>query len=218
MAKKKEKKKKVKPPMKDKERPKPKRKRGARKKFFEASIPLTSTKVDLYGYEPEDFVGNVVKIDLTKSLRGKSLELRSRINLKGDELTGELLSISLIPSYVKRVMRRGTDYVEDSFDVESKDNKLKIKPFMITRKRVSRAIRREIRNKARKHLETKIKTRTTSEIFSEIMANKLQKELSLKIKKTYPLALCEIRVLEILGPVEKPAKKAKEDDKKEEGQ
>ena len=38
--------------------------------------------------------------------------------------------------------------------------------------------------------------------FNEIITNKIQKELSLKIKKIYPLALCEIRRFEVL-PVKK---------------
>ena len=31
------------------------------------------------------------------------------------------------------------------------------------------------------------------------MTNKLQKELSFKLKKIYPLALCEIRIFKIVG-------------------
>jgi ribosomal protein S3AE len=178
-------------------------KKGAKKKFFEVEIPLTATKVHLYNYSPEDIDGSVVKLDLTKILRGKSLELRSKVKLEDKKLTGELLSLRLVPSYVKRVMRRGTDYVEDSFDATCKDAKLKIKPFMITRKRVSRAIRNAIRIAAKKHIIAKVKSRDTKEIFSEIMTNKFQKELSLKIKKIYPLALCEIRTLVVLEKIEK---------------
>lgn len=215
MAKKSKKQKPKKPEPKQKEKTKPRRKRGARKKFFEADIPLTATKVHLYGYSPEELEGNIVKLDLSKNLRGKNLELRTKIILKNEKLTGELLSLKLMPIYIRKIMRRGTDYVEDSFLIECKDAKLRVKPFMITRKRVSRAVQRAIRNNARKHLESKIKARTYEEIFSEIMAGKLQKDLSLKIKKTYPLALCEIRIIEILGPVEKKKPETKKDDKKE---
>jgi len=51
-----------------------------------------------------------------------------------------------------------------------------------------------LRLTARQHLEVHLTTRTSKELFSEVMTNKLQKELSLKLKKIYPLALCEIRV------------------------
>jgi len=65
---------------------------------------------------------------------------------------------------------------------------------MITRNKVSRAVRQSLRLTARQHLEVHLTTRTSKELFSEVMTNKLQKELSLKLKKIYPLALCEIRV------------------------
>jgi len=185
---------------------KPKRKKTVRKKFFEVSIPLTSVKVHLYSYSPEDLVNNIVKIDLTKMMRGKNVELRAKVKLDNGELVGVLTSLQLLPIYLRRVIRRGTDYVEDSFEVNCKDSKLRIKPFMITRKRVSRAVRKAIRDTAKKHLESKIKVRTTKEIFSEIMTNKLQKELSLKIKKIYPLSLCEIRMLNVIEYLKKEDK------------
>ena len=185
---------------------KPKRKKGARKKFFEVKIPLTATKIYLYSYSPEDLEGNVIKLDLTKNLRGKNLEFKARIKLNKNELTGELISLHLLPSYIRKVMRRGTDYIEDSFEETSKDARIKIKPLMITRKRVSRAVRKAIRENARKYLQARIKSRNTEELFSEIMTSKLQKELSLKIKKIYPLAFCEIRIIKVIRKTESKSK------------
>jgi ribosomal protein S3AE len=186
-------------------------KKGARKKFFQVEVPLTTTKIHLYGYTPEDMENKVIKLDLTKSLRGKGLELKAVVKLKNDKLVGELSSLKLAPSYIKRSMRRVSDYTEDSFEVECKDAKLRIKPFMIARKRVSRKVLKAIREAARKHIETKIKVRTSDEIFSEIMSNKFQKELSLKVKKVYPLALCEIRMLQVLEKIEKKPKAEKKE-------
>ena len=47
------------------------------------------------------------------------------------------------------------------------------------------------------------------------MRNKLQKHLSLKFKKIYPLSLCEIRVLEIKTPIKKEEKTKEKAEKKE---
>jgi ribosomal protein S3AE len=190
--------------------PTKKRKASARKKFFEMTVPLTSTKVKLYGYEAEELVGGIVKLDLSRSLRGKNVELRAKVILEDEKLTGDLLSISLIPSHVKRMVRRGTDYVEDSFFANCKDSKLIVKPLIVTRNRVSKKVRNEIRKAARKFLESHITIRNSKEIFSEIMTNKIQKALSSKVKKVYPPALCEIRFLEVkekITPAQKAAKK-----------
>jgi len=185
-------------------------KKQVKKSFFEVSAPLISQKIHLYGPSPEALEGNRVKIDLTKSLRGKSLELKLKIKNNDGALVGIPESLELVVSYIRRVMRKGTDYVEDSFETECKDALVRVKPLLITRKRVSRAVLNAIRELAKKHLISHLKTRDASELFSDIMANKLQKSLSLKIKKVYPLALCEIRVFKILGPLSKEEKSKKE--------
>ena len=110
------------------------------------------------------------------------------------DLEAEPVSLELMGSYVRRMMRLGIDYVEDSFKAEMKDGKAIIKPFMITRNKVSRAVRKELRNNAKKFLEDYLKTRTAREAFTEIITNKVQKELFIRLKKVYPLALCEIRI------------------------
>lgn len=167
--------------------------KGAKKKFFEVKVPLTSTKVHVYGSSPEELEGRVVRIDMTRSLRGKNLEMKAKLKNVNGAIEGTPISLEIMQSYIRRSVRKGTDYVEDSFEVDCKDAKLRIKPFMITRKRVSRAVRNALREGAKKHLESHVKVRTAEEIFSEITSNKIQKEISLKLKKVYPLALCEIR-------------------------
>lgn len=167
--------------------------KGTKKKFFEVKVPLTATKVHVYGATPEELEGRVVRIDMTRSLRGKNLEMKAKvINNKG-VLEGKPISLEVMPSYIRRSVRKGTDYVEDSFETDCKDAKLRIKPFMITRKRVSRAVRNALRENAKRHLESHVKVRTAEEVFSEITSNKIQKDISIKLKKVYPLALCEIR-------------------------
>ncbi len=182
-------------------------KKGVKKKFFEVQIPLTATKVKLYAINEDALHNSVVKIDMTKNLRGKNVELRARVLLSEGKLDSELMSMIIVPSYIRRIMRRGIDYVEDSFEMSCKDAKFRIKPFMITRSHVSRTVRNEIRTTARKFLESQLNIKSIKEIFSEIMTNKLQKNLSLKVKKIYPLAFCEIRWIEVIG---KPEKKKEE--------
>lgn len=187
-------------------------KKIVKKKFFEVSVPLTATKVKLYAVNQEELDNKVITLDMTKSLKGKNIELKAKTSLNEGKIESELVSMVLIPSYIRRIMRRGIDYVEDSFKTSSKDSELLIKPFMITRNHVSRAVRREIRNTAKKFIESYARIKTSRELFSEIMTNKLQKAISLKVKKVYPLAFCEIRWVEVIGP----AKKTKESENQEE--
>jgi len=175
-----------------------KTKKSARKSFFEVKVPLTAAKAYVYGNSVEEIDGKVIKIDLTRNLKGKNFELRLRARNINGVLQGEPISLELIGSYIRRAMRKGIDYVEDSFVTEIKEGKARVKIFLITRNKVSRAVRRELRNLARKHLETYLKSRSALEIFSELMTNKIQKELFLKLKKIYPLSFCEVRVFEVI--------------------
>ena len=108
------------------------------------------------------------------------------------------ISAVLVGSYIRRMMRKGADYVEDSFITDCRDIRAVVKPFLITRNKVSRAVRKELRDRAKSYIQSYFKTRTAHELFSDIITNKFQKELSLKLKKIYPLALCEIRVFKIV--------------------
>jgi ribosomal protein S3AE len=169
-----------------------------RKSFIEVSAPMTSAKLHVYCNSADEMVGKTITLDMTRALRGKSFELVLRLEKDGDKLIGQPISLSLAGSFIRRSMRKSADYVEDSFIAETKEGKVRIKPFMITRSRVSRAVLREIRSNARKLLEAYVRIKTPKELFSDLMTNKIQKELSMKLKKVYPLAFCEIRVFEIV--------------------
>ncbi|MBI2451460.1 hypothetical protein HYV50_00100 [Candidatus Pacearchaeota archaeon] len=173
-------------------------KKNIKKTFHEVTAPLTAEKIYLYATNKEDLINKTIKLDLTKKLRGKSLELKLRIKKEGEKLLGTPESIELAGAYIRRAMHKGIDYVEDSFEIECKDCFVRIKPLLLTRKRVSRSVLKALRENTKKNIESLIKTRFSQEIFSDIITNKLQKQLSLKLKKIYPLALCEIRIFQIL--------------------
>jgi len=174
-----------------------KSKKTVKKSFYEVEAPLTATKISLYGASQEELVGKVIRLDLTKNLRGKNLELKLKVKNSEKGLYGEPVSVQLMTPYIKRAVRKGTDYSEDSFQIECKDCVARIKPLLITRRRVSRSILKALRENANKFLIAYTKTRDGEELVGEIISNKLQKQLSQKLKKIYPLSLCEIRMFVI---------------------
>jgi ribosomal protein S3AE len=184
---------------------KQKAKKIMKKSFFEVSAPMITTKIQLYSTSPEALDNKTVKIDLTKNLRGKNLILTLRIKNENGKLVSIPETLQLENSYIRKAMRRGTDYVEDSFQVQCRDSVVRIKPLLITRKRVSRAILKALRETAQKNIEVYLKTRNSQEIISDIITNKLQKNLLPKLKKVYPLALCEIRMFDVISQ-EQPSK------------
>jgi len=160
-------------------------------------MPLINKQTQLQAFESKEIEGRFINYDLTRMLKGKSVMLRLKVKTDGEKLTSIPQQIKIMPYFLKRMVRKGTNYVEDSFSTECKDAKIRIKPFLVTRRKVSRAVRKALREKAREELTNYIKDKQSEELFSELLRNNLQRELSLKLKKIYPLSLCEIRILKI---------------------
>jgi len=164
-----------------------------KKKFFEVDIPLINQKINVFSYDLDSLQGKIIKYDLTRILKGKNVEATIVIEKVNDQLVGKLTGIVLTPSFIARMMRKSISYVEDSFEV----NSMIIKPYMLTRKRVHRSVRRALRNETKKFICDHAKNLSHEELFHDILSGKLQKLLASHLKKIYPLAFCEIRVAKL---------------------
>lgn len=178
-----------------------------KKRFFEVNMPIIKRQTQLQAFEEKELVGRNIIYDLTRMNRGKGMLIKLKVKIEKEELTSIPTEIKLMPFYLRRMVRKGTNYVEDSFSAECKDSIIRIKPFLITRRKVSRRVRKALRNKAREELINYVKSKNSKDLFEEILRNQIQKPLSLKLKKIYPLSLCEIRILKVEKFLEKTEKK-----------
>ncbi|MCX6748824.1 MAG: hypothetical protein NT076_04425 [Candidatus Pacearchaeota archaeon] len=174
-----------------------------KKKFFQVDLPLVDQKAELLAYHEENLAGRTIKLDLTRKLRGKSLEITFALKSENEKIIAVPKRLLLLGYFIRRAVRKGIDYVEDSFKANCKDAELIIKPFLIARKKVSRAIRNALRVKAKEAILETIKNLSYEELFSEILQGKFQRNLLVVLKKVYPLALCEIRDIVVLKSQEK---------------
>lgn len=179
-----------------------------KKKFFDIDMPLLGKETQLYSFTPEELNGRMIKYDLTRLLRGKNAIITLDVHTQEGNLTTIPRAFRILPTFLRKMVRKGTSYVEDSFVTDCKDKQIEIKPFLIARRKVSRAVRKALRDKAREEIITYVKTRDVQTLFKEILKNQFQKPLSIKLKKTYPLALCEIRAIKILGDTKKKEKES----------
>ncbi len=168
-----------------------------KKKFFEVEIPLTNSLVELLSYTIQDLNNRTIKLDLTRQLRGKSIEVVFKIKTDKEKAVAEPIKLNLLPFFIRRMLRRNISYIEDSFTTDCKDASLRVKTFLITRKKVSRKVRKALREETKGWLVDYIKNKSYRDVFSDVIGNRIQKPLSLKLKKIYPLALCEIRMLNL---------------------
>ena len=163
-----------------------------RKKYIEVQIPILNSTEKVLG-TPENLNNKTIKLDLTRQLRGKGLTIKLRIFNQEGTLIAIPSNIELSTSYIKRMMRKRANYVEDSFKTKCADIRATIKPFLITRKKVSRIVRKNLRNTTKEFITEYLKERDYNEVCHEILSGTLQKTMLPKLKKIYPLSFCEIR-------------------------
>jgi len=168
-----------------------------KKKSMSIEVPFIDTIVEISAVDLQKLDKKSIKLDLTRILHGRSTEATFMISVNDGRATAELKRLVLLPFYIQRAMRKGISYVEDSFSCKAIDNNLRIKPFLITRNSVHRAVRKALKIKAQETIREYCASKNASDVFSSIASGKLQKELALKLKKIYPLSFCEIRIAEI---------------------
>lgn len=166
-----------------------------RKRYITVRVPFLRSDIRVLG-EVEALNDKTMKLDMTRRMRGKGLTLVLRIVNKDGKLYAFPNNMELSKSYIRRMMRKRTDYVEDSFKAKTLDLNVTIKPFLITRKKVSRAVRRNLRNTAKEFLLEYIKDRDYYTICQELVDGILQKAMLPRLKKVYPLSFCDLRVFE----------------------
>lgn len=166
-----------------------------KKKFNEVELSLFNERVFVIG-DKNNLLNRNIKIDVSKRLKGKSCEIIFFIK----EIEGKLLGIprkfNVFRNYIVKLIRKKTSYVEDSFDVKCKDVVARIKPFLITRRKVPRSLKRSLREKIRELIIEDFKEKNFFDIFELLINESIQKEIAKKIKKIYPPLAFEIRVFE----------------------
>ena len=166
-----------------------------RKKYIEVKVPFLGESLRVLG-TAQELHNKTIKLDLTRKLRGKGLTIKLRIFNQEGKLFAIPNSLTLASSYIRRMMRKRTNYVEDSFQTRCSDVRVTFKPHLITRKKVSRVVRKNLRNTAKEFIIEYTKERDYMTVAQEIFDGTLQKTLLPKLKKVYPLSFCDIRIFE----------------------
>jgi len=166
-----------------------------RKKYIDVKVPILESTMRVLG-TPEELHNKTIKLDLTRKLRGKGLTLTLRLINQEGKIIAIPNRMELVTAYIRRTMRNRVDYVEDSFRAQCEEVRVIIKPFLITRKRVSRAVRKNLRNTAKEFITEYIKEKDYNSLCHEILSGTLQQAMLPKLKKVYPLSFCDLRVFE----------------------
>jgi len=150
--------------------------------------------------EPKQLLGRNIDVNLmvlTNDPKKQNVKLKFKVKeVKGEKVEAEVIGYELNTSHVRRVVRRGSEKIDDSFLVETKDNiKYRIKPLLLTRYETKRSILSAIKVKMREIAVENFKKNDSVAMLNSIVSNSFQREAKDAIKKIYPIAICEVRML-----------------------
>ena len=148
----------------------------------------------------DNVVGRKVVVNLMNVLnnpRRQNVNLVFKISeVRDNKAIAEVIGYRILSSYIKKSMRLGIDKVEDSFLVECKDSKLKIKPYVLVMGKVYKSVLTGIRKSIEEFLKNEVKDKNFNEVIFSIVDAQIQTKLKKILHKVYPVGLCEFRIVE----------------------
>src|SRR3989338_7988432 len=152
------------------------------------------------GYTPEEMLGKRVVynlMNLTKDVKRQNIVITFEVTgIQDGKGTTSVIAYTMVPSSVKRLVRRRSDRVDISFACETADGKIvRIKPLLVTRGNTTTVILRKLNRIASDYVLRQVKRLTYEGLLNDLISYKFQSEMRARLSKTYPLKSCEIRSL-----------------------
>lgn len=156
--------------------------------------------------EISSLVGRTAEINLAtimNDIRKQSTNITFKIiSTDGANAHTEAIKFEMSPSYVKRQVRSERERIDDSFLCKTSDGKnVRIKPFLITRAKIKGSQATLLRKLARMTLKEAISKMSYDQLLSELVMGKIQKNLSIVLRKVVSLKTCDIRMMELVEEV-----------------
>ena len=151
-------------------------------------------------YEPNQMLGKTLShslMNLINDTKRQNINIHFKVvEVEGNNAKTSIIGYQIIPSSIKRFVRRNSEKMDMAFTCETADNvSLRVKPLVITRGEVKGSIAAKLRNNIVSFLVKTIKKMTYDEIINDLISRKMQDIMRASFNKIYPLKVCEIRYL-----------------------
>lgn len=175
-------------------------------------VPIIAPKLfneheigEMHVEEPRNAVGRKFAVSMTTVTgdpKAQNILVKFLITgVVGDSLQTELIGYRMNTAATKRMMRRNRSKIDDSIAYKTEDEKkIRIKPMIITRGRAQGGVKTAIRNLVRDYLEKTVTKMKYEQLMREIIQGKFQRTIQDMLKKTYPIAISDIRQIELVMP------------------
>jgi ribosomal protein S3AE len=192
-----------------------------KKRWYRILAPKALNEVEV-GETPtlqdQKLIGRTITASLSmviRDMRKQNINVTFEINkIVGDNALTRIKKYEIIPTAVKRMVRRKRDRIDDSFVCMTSDNlPVRIKPLLLTRTLSKSSQKTALMKMTREHICNNVKNMSSEALFHEVITGRMQKDLRRILAKVFPLKTSEIRKIEVVSPAR--AKKAKKIEAKE---
>lgn len=149
-------------------------------------------------YEPQAMHGKTLShnlMNLTSDPKKQNINIHFKVvEVNGGKGITSIIGYEIVPSSVKRFVRRNSEKMDLSFACETADNVfVRVKPLVITKADVKGSIAAKMRNMIVQFLVRTIKKMSYDEVLNDLISHKMQSMMRENFYKIYPLKVCEIR-------------------------
>ena len=157
---------------------------------------------DTLAYEPQQMLGKTLShslMNLTNDMKRQNVAIHFKIvEVEGNQAKTSIIGYEIIPSSVKRFVRRASEKIDLSFTCETADNVfLRVKPLVIIKSDIKGSTAARLRHNVVAFLTKTIRKITYEEVINDLILHKMQSMMRAEFNKIYPLKVCEIRYLGI---------------------
>ena len=179
--------------------------KGIKKKWYNIVSPEMFRDFvigETFVAEPSIIVGKTLSINLmtlTNDIKKQNINLKFLVNRVENE-TGiaNVVGYELVPSSVRRLVRRGKQRIDPSFVCHTSDNiRVRVKPLLLAAININNSVLKSLRKASIDFITSGISKTSYPDLINSLMSYGLQKELRDHLKKIYPLKICEIREMKI---------------------
>lgn len=172
-----------------------------KKQWYQIIAPKLFNEIvigDTLVSEPRLMIGKTLShslMNLTNDIKKQNVSIHFKIvDVEDNKGKTSVIGYEIVPSSVKRFVRRNSEKMDLSFTCETADNVfMRIKPLVITKADVKGSVAAKVRNMIVQLLAKTIKKMKYDEIMTDLISHKLQSELRAILNKVYPVKVCEIR-------------------------
>lgn len=179
--------------------------KAKKKKWFTVIAPKQFNEqviAECPALEMKDLVGKKIManlMSLTNDPKKQNTVITFLMDgINADKMTTKITGLKLLPPSIKRMVRRGKDRLDLTIKVNTSDNHtVTIKPLVLTKTNAKGSIKTAIHQFVKAYAIKTIAKMTYDNLFKEVIGHQFQKGLYGRLKKIYPIALCEIRYLKL---------------------